>query len=398
MNAPASIHEMKIMNQLPDMGSGPIPVEPYISPEYFEKEKEKIFKRAWINVGRVSAHLPDPGDYQVRELDFLNAPILLVHGRDGVVRGFYNVCTHRGNSVASGSGNARSAFVCGFHGWAFGLDGSLKTVPSEEQFPGLDRAQYGLKPITTEVWNGWVFINAQEKPDTSLVDFLGGMGKQLEDMPFDNYDHIGLYTTRLTCNWKAYVDAFQEAYHVGIVHAESFPDMARQPDMLVPTSFRTYGAHRSLSAWAYPEHKPSPAEALAWRFGGAFTADSAREKPTYANPSNDENWLFDINIFFPNFFLDVGTGWILTYNFFPVSVDETIWEVNIYQLRVSTPSQKIAAEFTKIFTRDALYEDLSTMEGVYKGLRSGALKTILTGDFEIPIRHQYWAVEQWVNA
>jgi hypothetical protein len=72
--------------------------------------------------------------------------------------------------------------------------------------------------------------------------------------------------------------------------------------------------------------------------------------------------------------------------------------VNIYQLRVSTPSQKIAAEFTKIFTRDALYEDLSTMEGVYKGLRSGALKTILTGDFEIPIRHQYWAVEQWVNA
>ncbi len=180
MNAPASTHEMRVMTRIPDMGSGPIPVEPYISPEYYKKEQEKIFKYAWINVGRVGAHIPNPGDYAVRELDFLDASILLVHGRDGVVRGFYNVCTHRGNSVASGSGNARSAFVCAFHGWAFGLDGGLKTVPSEEQFPGLDRAQYGLKPIATEMWRGFIFINAQEKPATSLVEFLGGWGKQLE--------------------------------------------------------------------------------------------------------------------------------------------------------------------------------------------------------------------------
>ncbi len=87
MNAPSSMHEMKIMTQLPDMGTGPIPVEPYISPEYFKKEKEKIFKKAWINVGRVDAHIPNPGDYMVRDLAVFNASILLVHGRDGVVRG-----------------------------------------------------------------------------------------------------------------------------------------------------------------------------------------------------------------------------------------------------------------------------------------------------------------------
>jgi len=399
MKAPTSIHEMKIMNPLPDMGSGPIPVEPYISPEYFEKEKEKIFKRAWINVGRVSAHLPNPGDYMVREMDFLNAPILLVHGRDGVVRGFYNVCTHRGNSVASGSGNARSAFVCGFHGWAFGLDGSLKTVPSEEQFPGLDRSQYGLKPITTEVWKGFIFINAQDKPATPLVEFLGGWGNQMEGLPYENYEHTGRYTTRVKCNWKAYVDAFQEAYHVNIVHAEGLAQLAMYPDMSVPTSIRTYGPHRSISAWMHPEYKPSPSEVIAWKHGASAVNPVGSTKPSTAiNPSKDENWWFDINVCFPNFFIDVGTGWYFTYNFFPVSENETAWEVNVYQFHANSPSQKLSQMHMEVVLRDALYEDLSTMEGVQKGLSSGAIKTILPGECEATIRHQYWAVEQWLNA
>jgi phenylpropionate dioxygenase-like ring-hydroxylating dioxygenase large terminal subunit len=401
MNAPTSIHEMKIMTQLPDMGSGLIPVEPYISPEYFQKEKEKIFKRAWINIGRVDAHIPNPGDYMVRELDFLNAPVLMVHGRDGVIRTFYNVCTHRGNSVASGSGNARSAFVCGFHGWAFGLDGSLKTVPSEEQFPGLDRGQYGLKPIITEVWKGFVFINAQEKPDTSLVDFLGGWGGQMESIPFENYKHISRYTATIKCNWKAYIDAFQEAYHVGMVHAESLAYLAQRPEVFVPTSMRTYGPHRSVSVWSDPSYPPSPSETIAWKHGTSLVSNEqigVLKAPPGINPSKDENWWFDINVCFPNFFVDVGTGWYFTYNFFPVSENETYWEVNFYYQRPQTAGQRCAEEHMKVGLRDLLYEDLTTMEGVQKGLESGVLKGILPGNFEMPVRHQYWAVEQWVNA
>jgi len=334
----------------------------------------------------------------VRHLDFLNAPILMVHGRDGVVRTFYNVCTHRGNSVASGSGNARSAFVCGFHGWAFGLDGSLKTVPSEEQFPGLDRQQYGLKPITTEVWKGFIFINAQEKPETPLVEFLGGMGKQLETLPFDDYEFTGRYTTRVQCNWKVYIDAFQEAYHVSIVHAEGLAQLAMHPEMCVPTSLRTYGPHRSISAWMHPQYSPSPSEAIAWKYGASAVNPVGSTKPSQAiNPGKDENWWFDINVLFPNFFIDVGTGWYFTYNFFPVSENETAWEVNVYQFHARAPSQKLSQAHMGVVLRDALYEDLSTMEGVQRGLNSGALKSILPGGFEATIRHQYWAVEQWVN-
>jgi phenylpropionate dioxygenase-like ring-hydroxylating dioxygenase large terminal subunit len=398
MNAPASYHETRIMTQLPDMGTGLVPLEAYISPEYFQQEKEKIFKQAWINVGRVSSHIPNPGDYMVRQLDFLNAPILIVHGRDGVIRAFYNVCTHRGNSVASGSGNARSAFVCGFHGWAFGLDGSLKTVPSEEQFPGLDRKQYGLPPITTEVWRGWIFIHAQEKPDTTLVEFLGGWGKQMEAVPFEDFELVGRYDVRLRCNWKVYVDAFQEAYHVGIVHAESVQDLANDAEVFIPSSLRTYGGHRSLSVWVdINKHKVAPAEALAHKYGGSITPGKSGGVPAGANPSNDEKWWFDINVCFPNFFVDVGIGFMFTYNFFPVSENETFWEVNIYQTRAESAGQKLAQGYTAISLRDLLYEDLSTMEGVQRGLESGALKGMILGDFEVACRHQHWAVEQWLK-
>jgi len=126
--------------------------------------------------------------------------------------------------------------------------------------------------------------------------------------------------------------------------------------------------------------------------------DGKGEKSPSINPSNDDNWMFDINVFFPNFFVDVGMGFYFTYNFYPVNENETVWEVNFYQPYTTKPSQKLSQEYAKIFLRDVLYEDLSTMEGVHKGLRSGALKTLLLGEFEAAIRHQYWANEQWINA
>ena len=105
---------------------------------------------------------------------------------------------------------------------------------------------------------------------------------------------------------------------------------------------------------------------------------------------------FDIDIFFPNLNILAGTGWYLTYNFYPISVNETYWEINNYRLPAKTPSEKIAHAYASA-QRDVLYEDLSTMEGVQQGMDSGALKALFPGDLEAAIRHQAWAVEQWIN-
>lgn len=407
MNAPAEkinltypikdTHSLKITNSLPDMGNGPISVGPYIQSEYFEKEKQKVFSRAWINMGRVSDLIPKPGDYVVRDLDVLGFTLLLIHGTDGVIRGFHNICPHRGNGLAiRESGNART-LVCTYHGWSFNLDGSLKHVVGEESFPAFDRADYGIPKITTDVWNGFIFVNAQEHPEQSLVEFLGGLGKDLEDFPFNDFNHIARYSAHVGVNWKSFIDAFHEAYHLIMVHARSFPHMAVKPGVWLPTSVRLHGPHHSVSVWADPDHKASPAEALAWKYGAAFTPGKDVPLPGL-NPSADDNWWFDINTFFPNFFIDVGSGWYFTYNFWPVSVDETIWEMNIYQLDAKNAGQQIAQEYTKCLLRDVLYEDLSTMERLHKAMHSGALKTILPGTFELAVRHQHWTVEQWVNS
>ncbi len=108
----------------PELGTGPIPIEPYISREFFEKEQALIFRKVWLNVGRVE-QLPNPGDYFVKDLAVCKTSILIVRGKDGTIRAFHNMCAHRGNKlVADASGTCKGLFTCKFHGWAYGLSSS----------------------------------------------------------------------------------------------------------------------------------------------------------------------------------------------------------------------------------------------------------------------------------
>lgn len=105
----------------PELGTGPTPIEPYISREYFEREQAPIFRKVWLNVGRVE-QIPNPGDYFVKDLAVCKTSILIVRGKDGCVRAFHNMCAHRGNKlVADTSGTCKGLFTCKFHGWPMGL-------------------------------------------------------------------------------------------------------------------------------------------------------------------------------------------------------------------------------------------------------------------------------------
>ncbi|MFD6455837.1 aromatic ring-hydroxylating dioxygenase subunit alpha, partial [Nocardia sp. NPDC060220] len=110
--------------------------EDSVSPEFFELEREAIFKRAWLNVGRVE-QVPKTGSYFTKELDVARASIIVVRDRDGAVNAFHNVCRHRGNKLVwnefpkeETSGICRQ-FTCKYHGWRYGLDGSLSFVQQE---------------------------------------------------------------------------------------------------------------------------------------------------------------------------------------------------------------------------------------------------------------------------
>ena len=389
-------HAMKFGTPVPDMGSGPIPAESVTSAAYFEREREQVFKQAWLQVGRVE-EIPNPGDYFTRELHVFKSNIVVVRGKDGAVRAFHNMCTHRGMALATEPcGNTRG-FTCEFHGWGFGLDGSLQAVPAIESFgDGFDKSKLGLKALACDTWNGFIFVHWNPQPAQSLAEFMGPLARDMNGFAFDQCQHIAHYTARVKANWKLCIDAFQEAYHATYLHRHAIPG-AGDLELALPTSVRFYGPHRSVSCWLKTDIQPTPAEAIAYKHG-SFGFVKADEGDTRGlNPSGDESWWFDINVFFPNFFCDLGRGWYFTYNFWPVSENDTIWNMNIYQVQADTAGDRLAQEFTRIVLRDTVYEDMSTMEFSQKAFDSGVITEQTIGDTEIAMRHQYWVADEWVN-
>ncbi len=384
--------------EMPAMGDAPLPVAPYVSRAFFELEREKVFRRAWLEVARVE-DVPDPGDYRVIDIEVLGWSLLLTRGSDGALRAFHNVCPHRGNKVVQHRAGHANGFTCGFHGWVFGNDGELKHMAGEAYFPpGTDRCRLGLIPVTLDTWNGFVFIHPQAEPPQTLRDFLGGMADQIEDFPFDRCARIARYEATPRANWKVVLDAFQEAFHAIMVHRGSLPDSAAAPQnpSAAPTSARFHGPHRSLSVWASPRYRPPEVGMIVGKYGPTFA--TAKDRFAGINPDGDDSWWFDINVFFPNFFCDTGPGWYFTYNFWPVSENRTRWTMDIYQLRAPHAGGLLAQEHTKILLRDAVLEDFSTLEATQQMMESGALTHITISELEIALRHQMHIIDQWLAA
>lgn len=159
-----------------------------------------------------SAALPETGSFIARTA--AGTPLVVARGQDGVVRAFRNACRHRGRQLAEGSGCTRS-FVCGYHGWAYRLDGCLQHIPHEEGFPQVDKSQFGLMEVQAEERGGIVFVT-QEK---AISDGA------LTELPEMFTDSQVLFDTREVdeeFNWKLNMEAAMEGYHIKPTHKETF--------------------------------------------------------------------------------------------------------------------------------------------------------------------------------
>lgn len=208
----------------PPLEAESLPPWCYTDPAFHRLEIERIFMKVWNFVGRADL-VEKPGDYLAT--DVAGIPIILIRDDSGEIRAFANSCRHRGTQLLTGEGNCR-AIVCPYHGWAFGRDGALISVPGMDEVVGFDQADNGLVPVRLESWADFLFVNFDQQAE-SLADYLG-------DLP----DHIGSYnfpdlvTTRrkvwdVACNWKVYLENQRESYHVPIVHRESLGDQIATP-------------------------------------------------------------------------------------------------------------------------------------------------------------------------
>ena len=378
----------------PQLGTGPVSVEPYMSEEFLAKERETIFKKMWLLAGRVQK-IPERGDFFVKKIEVLNTSIIVVRGQDDTVRAFYNVCRHRGTNVAHGEGNCKY-FTCNFHGWVYDTEGKNRHIADESQFHDLDKSKFNLHSVHCEVWNGFIFVNFDEHPRETLIEQLAELGTQLQDFPFEDMQVRGNWGATLKANWKLFLDAFQEGYHVATVHSgtiNTYYTGARNPHCR-PSSVRLYKRNRSLTIPFNPEFKIHPSEEYAVSVGESLSQGEAGLSKLLpgANPDGDEFYSFDINAIFPNWLLDTSVGFFFVHEFWPIDACTTRWEATMYFPPAKDAASLISQEQSVALLRDAFREDISTSEGSQAGLMSGSLKEIHFADTEISCRHLYEVV------
>ena len=395
------MNEQKWAEEYPELETAPVPIAPCVSPEYFERERERIFRRVWLNIGR-EEEIARPGDYVVKDLAATNSSILVVRGRDGVVRGFHNVCTHRGNKLTRKCSGRTGGFACGFHGWTYDLTGRLAHVPDAEQFFDFDKNDYGLTSVATDVWEGFIFINLDPQPKETLSEFIGELSDRLSGYPFSQLTPRDAYRAEVKVNWKVALDAFQEAWHARFVHKRSGGEAFASPNnpFIHVLEFKLYQRHRMMSVPGNPQFAPTPTQIVAHRYGASYIKreNAAETMPPGVNPTRSPIWAFDSNYLFPNFAIFVFDGMYFTYHFWPLAVDRTMWETRTYYPLPENAGQRFSQEYAKCALRDTWLEDLSTLEAIQTALASGARSHFVLQDQEILLRHSYKVVADYLES
>ena len=398
----------------PELGTGPVSYEDSISSEHYEREREAIFARTWLNVGRME-QLPRTGSYFTRELDAARSSVIVVRSADGRVRAFHNICRHRGNKLMwqdypteETSGTCRQ-FTCKYHGWRYGLEGELTFVQQESEFFNLDKNEYGLVPVQADVWEGFIFVNLDATNQTSLDDYLGELGRGLVGYPFDKMTQVHKFRAEVGSNWKLYIDAFAEFYHAPVLHAkQSVADESRklQSYGYEALAYQLDGPHGMVSSWGGmsppkdPEMvKPIERVLRSGLFGPWNKPGIGLDKvPPSVNPARHRAWGVDSFVFFPNFMLLIWEPqWFLTYHYWPTSYNTHIFEGTMYFVPPTNASERLAQELAAVTFKEYSLQDGNTLEATQRMLESRAVTEFPLNDQEILLRHLHKTARDYVD-
>ncbi|HXX90411.1 MAG TPA: aromatic ring-hydroxylating dioxygenase subunit alpha [Acidimicrobiales bacterium] len=400
----------------PELGTGPVSYEDSISPEHYELERRAIFARTWQNVGRVE-QLPRAGSYFTRELAAAGTSVVVVRGTDGEVRGFHNICRHRGNKLVwndypreETAGMCRQ-FTCKYHGWRYDLQGGLTFVQQEDEFFDLDKTEFGLVPVQTEVWEGFIFVNPDPKNAVGLAEYLGEMGSELAGYPFDKMTQVYKYRAEVGSNWKLFIDAFAEFYHAPVLHAkQAVAEESRKLQGVgyEALAYKLDGPHGMVSSWggmSPPKdlNMVKPIERVL--HSGLFgpwerpDIDGLDPLPPGVNPARSKAWGVDSFVFFPNFMLLIwAPGWYLTYHYWPTSYDSHIFEGTLCFVPPRNATERLRQELAAVTFKEYALQDGNTLEATQTMIESRAVTEFPLNDQEILLRQLHKTARDYVAA
>lgn len=197
-----------------------IPAARYTSEEFLKLELEHVFHKSWLAAARLE-EVPEAGSFIVWRK--LGKPILIVRGKDGEVRAFYNSCRHRGAAVTPADHGKCNLLRCQYHSWAYDLTGRLIAVPEERDFGSVDKESHSLIPVRCEVYGGTIYVNLDPNAQP-LLDYLAPLLDEWACMELEKLRIVNRRVSIIPCNWKAAVDAFQEVYHINTIHRTTIGD------------------------------------------------------------------------------------------------------------------------------------------------------------------------------
>ena len=219
----------------------------YVDEVLFEREMARGFRGGWVSVGRLD-NLVVPGDYLA--LDVGATPLLLLLDSSHQLRAFANTCRHRGMRLLPPGRGRCERIVCPFHAWTYGLDGALLTAPRMDGAVDFCNADYGLVAVPAASRAGFAFVNV-DGAAAPIDAWLGDFEAVHRPWRLDDLITVSSREFEVRCNWKIFLEVFNEYYHLQKVHPGTFSVYYASPDPLdkVTGNFSTqFGEHRGVSS------------------------------------------------------------------------------------------------------------------------------------------------------
>ena len=315
-----------------------IPASWYVDERIAELERQTVFGGTWQMVAR-TGQVAQPGDFVTAEL--AGEPLVIVRGQDNQLRAFYNVCRHHAAAVVTEEQGTAGIFRCPYHGWSYGLDGSLKGAPEFEGVCSFDRSQNGLLPVRVDTWERFVFVNLDPEA-AELANFLGGLAQRVAPLKLEALHFFERRCYSLNCNWKVFVDNYLDGgYHVPHLH-KGLNSVLDYKQYTIENEDRYCLQSSPMVASSDPATAAARVGARAWYF-----------------------WQY------PNFMLNLYRGYLDTNLVLPDGVDRCTVIFDFYFDDVSEPAAERNRQSIAVGER-VNDEDVGICEAVQRGLHSRA--------------------------
>ena len=318
-----------------------IPAPWYVDTRIAELEKQTVFGETWQMIGRTD-QVEKPGQFVTAEV--AGEPIVAVTGNDGKLRAFFNVCRHHAAAVATEQCGQAQLLHCPYHGWNYGLDGSLKGMPEFDGVKNFNRDQNGLVPVKVDTWEKFVFVSLDPQA-APLEDFLARLVKRTAPLGLSKLHYFDRRVYDIHCNWKVFVDNYLDGgYHVPHLHK---------------------GLNSVLD---YKQYTIENEDRYCLQSSPMVASDE--DAATASTRKGDRAWYFWQ---YPNLTINCYEGYMDTNLVLPLDVDHCRVIFDFYFADVSETRRKYNQESVAVGAR-VQDEDLGICEAVQRGLKSRAYR------------------------